>query len=64
MPGRGPPVARAPFLPLPLGLPAPAYAAATAALRPGGSGRAREVIAAADERDVALVFTGVRHLRH
>ena len=34
------------------------------AIQPGGSVRDPEVIAAADERDVAMVFTGVRHFRH
>jgi phosphoribosylaminoimidazolecarboxamide formyltransferase/IMP cyclohydrolase len=37
---------------------------ATAVIQPGGSVRDDEVIAAADERGVAMVFTGVRHFRH
>jgi len=37
---------------------------ATSVIQPGGSMRDDEVIAAADERDVAMVFTGVRHFRH
>jgi phosphoribosylaminoimidazolecarboxamide formyltransferase/IMP cyclohydrolase len=37
---------------------------ATAVIEPGGSVRDAEVIAAADEHDVALVFTGIRHFRH
>jgi len=37
---------------------------ATAVIQPGGSMRDDEVIAAADERGVAMVFTGVRHFRH
>jgi phosphoribosylaminoimidazolecarboxamide formyltransferase / IMP cyclohydrolase len=37
---------------------------ATAAIQPGGSVRDQEVIDAADERDVAMVFTGTRHFRH
>ena len=39
-------------------------AGARAIIQPGGSLRDAEVIAAADERDVAMVFTGVRHFRH
>jgi len=37
---------------------------AVAVIQPGGSMRDEEVIAAADERGVAMVFTGVRHFRH
>ena len=33
-------------------------------IQPGGSMRDDEVIAAADERDMAMVFTGMRHFRH
>ncbi len=36
----------------------------TAVIQPGGSVRDAEVIAAADEHDLAMVFTGVRHFRH
>lgn len=39
-------------------------AGATAAIQPGGSVRDEEVIAAANERDAAMVFTGVRHFLH
>lgn len=39
-------------------------AGATAAIQPGGSVRDEEVIAAADERDAAMIFTGVRHFLH
>jgi len=39
-------------------------AGATAAIQPGGSVRDQEVIAAADQRQIAMVFTGVRHFRH
>jgi phosphoribosylaminoimidazolecarboxamide formyltransferase/IMP cyclohydrolase len=35
-----------------------------AVIQPGGSKRDAEVIAAADEHDMAMVFTGVRHFRH
>ena len=46
------------------GLVAAAEAGATAAIQPGGSMRDNEVIAAADERGMAMVFTGIRHFRH
>ncbi|HWD92998.1 MAG TPA: bifunctional phosphoribosylaminoimidazolecarboxamide formyltransferase/IMP cyclohydrolase [Verrucomicrobiae bacterium] len=52
------------FFPFPDGLVAAAEAGATAAIQPGGSVRDAEVIAAADERNVAMAFTGVRHFRH
>jgi len=52
------------FFPFPDGLVAAAEAGATAAIQPGGSVRDAEVIAAADERNMAMVFTGVRHFRH
>jgi phosphoribosylaminoimidazolecarboxamide formyltransferase/IMP cyclohydrolase len=46
------------------GLVAAAEAGATAAIQPGGSLRDDEVIRAADERGMAMVFTGIRHFRH
>jgi phosphoribosylaminoimidazolecarboxamide formyltransferase/IMP cyclohydrolase len=46
------------------GLIAAADAGATAAIQPGGSVRDAEVIAAADERGMAMVFTGIRHFKH
>ncbi len=52
------------FFPFADGLIAAAEAGATAAIQPGGSVRDEEVIAAADERNVAMIFTGVRHFRH
>jgi phosphoribosylaminoimidazolecarboxamide formyltransferase/IMP cyclohydrolase len=52
------------FFPFADGLMAAAKAGATAAIQPGGSVRDEEVIAAANERNVAMVFTGVRHFRH
>ncbi len=52
------------FFPFPDGLVAAAEAGATAAIQPGGSVRDAEVIAAADERGLAMVFTGTRHFRH
>jgi phosphoribosylaminoimidazolecarboxamide formyltransferase/IMP cyclohydrolase len=52
------------FFPFPDGLIAAAEAGATAAVQPGGSVRDAEVIAAADARNMAMAFTGVRHFRH
>ena len=52
------------FFPFRDGLDALAEAGARAVIQPGGSVRDAEVIAAADERDVAMVFTGLRHFRH
>jgi phosphoribosylaminoimidazolecarboxamide formyltransferase / IMP cyclohydrolase len=52
------------FFPFRDGLDAVADAGATAIVQPGGSVRDAEVIAAADERGLAMVFTGRRHFRH
>jgi phosphoribosylaminoimidazolecarboxamide formyltransferase/IMP cyclohydrolase len=52
------------FFPFRDGLDAVAEAGATAIVQPGGSVRDQEVIAAADERGLAMVFTGRRHFRH
>jgi phosphoribosylaminoimidazolecarboxamide formyltransferase / IMP cyclohydrolase len=52
------------FFPFADGLIAAAEAGATAIIQPGGSMRDDEVIAAADERGLAMVFTGIRHFRH
>ena len=52
------------FFPFADGLVAAAKAGATAAIQPGGSVRDEEVIAAANEHNMAMVFTGVRHFRH
>ena len=52
------------FFPFADGLIAAAEAGATAAIQPGGSLRDAEVIAAADERGLAMAFTGTRHFRH
>ena len=52
------------FFPFPDGLIAAAEAGATAAIQPGGSVRDGEVIVAADERNLAMAFTGMRHFRH
>jgi phosphoribosylaminoimidazolecarboxamide formyltransferase/IMP cyclohydrolase len=52
------------FFPFRDGLDAVAKAGATAVVQPGGSLRDSEVIAAADEHGIAMVFTGKRHFRH
>ena len=52
------------FFPFADGLLAAAAAGATAVIQPGGSKRDGEVIAAANEQGLAMVFTGVRHFRH
>ncbi|MHC5064512.1 MAG: bifunctional phosphoribosylaminoimidazolecarboxamide formyltransferase/IMP cyclohydrolase [Planctomycetota bacterium] len=52
------------FFPFADGLLAAAQAGVTAAIQPGGSRRDEEVIAAANEHDLAMVFTGRRHFRH
>ncbi len=52
------------FFPFADGLLAAAEAGATAVIQPGGSMRDEEVIAAADEAGLAMLFTGMRHFRH
>ena len=52
------------FFPFADGLIAAADAGATCAIQPGGSVRDEEVIAAANERGMAMIFTGVRHFKH
>ena len=52
------------FFPFADGLLAAIEAGATAAIQPGGSRRDEEVIRAADEAGIAMVFTGMRHFRH
>ena len=52
------------FFPFRDGLDAIAQAGATAVAQPGGSKRDADVIAAADEQNLAMVFTGRRHFRH
>jgi phosphoribosylaminoimidazolecarboxamide formyltransferase/IMP cyclohydrolase len=52
------------FFPFRDGIDAAAKAGIRAVIQPGGSMRDDEVIAAADENDMAMVFTGVRHFRH
>jgi phosphoribosylaminoimidazolecarboxamide formyltransferase / IMP cyclohydrolase len=61
---KGAVVASDAFFPFADGLIAAAEAGATAIIQPGGSMRDDEVIAAADERGLAMVFTGQRHFRH
>ena len=52
------------FFPFADGLLATAAAGATAVIQPGGSIRDDEVIAAADDKELAMVLTGIRHFRH
>ncbi|MYE99726.1 MAG: bifunctional phosphoribosylaminoimidazolecarboxamide formyltransferase/IMP cyclohydrolase [Gammaproteobacteria bacterium] len=52
------------FFPFRDGIDAAAAAGITAVIQPGGSMRDEEVIAAADEHGMAMVFTGIRHFRH
>ncbi|MGU2292528.1 bifunctional phosphoribosylaminoimidazolecarboxamide formyltransferase/IMP cyclohydrolase [Pseudomonas aeruginosa] len=52
------------FFPFRDGIDNAAKAGITAVIQPGGSMRDNEVIAAADEADIAMVFTGMRHFRH
>ncbi len=52
------------FFPFRDGIDAAAEAGITAVIEPGGSMRDDEVVAAADEHDMAMVFTGMRHFRH
>ncbi|WGR94718.1 bifunctional phosphoribosylaminoimidazolecarboxamide formyltransferase/IMP cyclohydrolase [Bradyrhizobium sp. ISRA435] len=61
---KGSVVASDAFFPFADGMLACIEAGATAVIQPGGSMRDDEVIKAADEHDIAMVFTGVRHFRH
>jgi len=61
---KGSAVASDAFFPFPDGLIAAGEAGATCAIQPGGSIRDKDVIAAANERNMAMIFTGVRHFRH
>jgi phosphoribosylaminoimidazolecarboxamide formyltransferase/IMP cyclohydrolase len=63
-PARGSVVASDAFFPFADGLLAAVEAGATAVIQPGGSIRDAEVIAAADQAGIAMVFTGMRHFRH
>ncbi len=61
---RGSAVASDAFFPFRDGIDALARSGATAVIQPGGSIRDDEVIAAANEKDITMVFTGIRHFRH
>jgi phosphoribosylaminoimidazolecarboxamide formyltransferase/IMP cyclohydrolase len=61
---RGSVVASDAFFPFRDGVDLLAAAGATAIVQPGGSVRDDEVVAAADEHGLAMIFTGVRHFRH
>ena len=61
---RGSVVASEALFPFADGLIAAAEAGATCAIQPGGSVRDEEVIKAADDRGLAMVFTGIRHFKH
>ena len=61
---RGSVMASDAFFPFRDGIDAAAAAGIRAVIQPGGSMRDGEVIAAADEHDMAMVFTGMRHFRH
>jgi phosphoribosylaminoimidazolecarboxamide formyltransferase/IMP cyclohydrolase len=61
---KGSVVASDAFFPFADGLISAIEAGATAVIQPGGSMRDEDVIAAADEHGIAMVFTGVRHFRH
>jgi phosphoribosylaminoimidazolecarboxamide formyltransferase/IMP cyclohydrolase len=61
---KGSVVASDAFFPFRDGLDVLADGGAVAVIQPGGSVRDDEVIAAANERGIAMVFTGVRHFRH
>jgi phosphoribosylaminoimidazolecarboxamide formyltransferase/IMP cyclohydrolase len=52
------------FFPFRDGLDAAAERGIRAVIEPGGSVRDQEVIDAADEHDIAMVFTGIRHFKH
>jgi phosphoribosylaminoimidazolecarboxamide formyltransferase/IMP cyclohydrolase len=61
---KGSVVASDAFFPFADGLLVAIEAGATAVIQPGGSMRDDEVIKAADDHDIAMVFTGTRHFRH
>ena len=64
LPLEGSVVASDGFFPFPDGIEEAAKAGARAVIQPGGSVRDAEVIAAANQMGLAMVFTGVRHFRH
>jgi phosphoribosylaminoimidazolecarboxamide formyltransferase/IMP cyclohydrolase len=61
---QGTAVASDAFFPFADGLLEAIHAGSTCVIQPGGSVRDEEVIAAADQHDIAMVFTGVRHFKH
>ncbi len=61
---RGAVMASDAFFPFPDGVQVAAEAGVTAVVQPGGSRRDQEVIAAADEAGISMLFTGRRHFRH
>ena len=61
---RGSVVASDAFFPFADALVEAIHAGSTAVIQPGGSIRDEEVIKAADENNIAMVFTGTRHFRH
>ncbi|MBI2114651.1 MAG: bifunctional phosphoribosylaminoimidazolecarboxamide formyltransferase/IMP cyclohydrolase [candidate division NC10 bacterium] len=63
-PTQGTALASDAFFPFRDGVDAAAEAGVTAVIEPGGSVRDAEIIAAADEHGMAMVFTGIRHFRH
>ena len=64
LPSKGCVMASDAFFPFRDGLDAAAQAGITAVIQPGGSIRDQEVIAAADEHNLAMILTGMRHFRH
>jgi phosphoribosylaminoimidazolecarboxamide formyltransferase/IMP cyclohydrolase len=64
LPTKGTVLASDAFFPFRDGVDAAAEAGVTAIIQPGGSIRDEEVIRAADEHGMAMVFTGMRHFRH
>jgi len=64
LPLKGTVLASDAFFPFRDGIDAAAEAGATAIIQPGGSRRDEEVIRAADEHSLAMLFTGVRHFKH
>ncbi|TVQ65589.1 MAG: bifunctional phosphoribosylaminoimidazolecarboxamide formyltransferase/IMP cyclohydrolase PurH [Balneolaceae bacterium] len=61
---KGSVVASDAFFPFPDGVIAAAHSGSTAVIQPGGSVRDAEVIKAADEYNMAMAFTGIRHFKH
>ena len=64
IPTKGSVIASDAFFPFRDGVDAAAAAGATAVVQPGGSIRDEEVIDAANEHNMAMIFTGMRHFRH